>query len=132
MYWKAANNPLEREIHTLPLEELTPLYTFHPKIKEDVLESIKKDGLLNPLIVVEHGTIADKLPGYQKIAGDSIRKSKYYVYTGNNRYWAAIQSGATEIDAYICSDLHEITELEHKMYINPRFYDEHADSTRST
>lgn len=129
MYWKAENDPLGSPISRLPIGDLTPLYTFHPKIKQDVLDSIKTRGLINPIIVVPHGVIQDKLPSYQKLAGKTIRKSKYYVYTGNNRYWAAVQCGVTEIDAYICSDLREITELEHKMYINPRFYDEATGSS---
>jgi len=113
MYWKAENNPLGREINTLPLEELTPLYTFHPKIKQEVLDSIKERGLINPIIVVPHG-ILDKKPE---------KYTKYYVHTGNNRYWAAVQAGATQIDAYICENLKELPDLEQKMYINPRFYD---------
>ena len=122
-YWKAASDPLEREIHTLPLEDLTPLYTFHPKIKRDVLDSIKDRGFLHPIIVVPHGIINDKLGFYEKQLGTSIPEKKYYVYTGNNRYWAASEMGLTHIDSYICGNLKELPELERKMYINPRFYD---------
>jgi len=113
MYWKAENNPLGREIITLPLAELTPLYTFHPKIKQEVLDSIKERGLINPIIVVPHGILGKK----------PEKCTKYYVHTGNNRYWAAVQAEATQIDAYICENLKELPDLEQKMYINPRFYD---------
>lgn len=103
--------------------ELSCLYKPHPFVKNAVARSIEKHGLIYPLIVVHRDTLGDKYDYYLEHEFVDRPTARWFVYTGNNRYWAAKELGYESIDCVVCHDLKKLPSWEEKMYIHPRNYD---------
>lgn len=106
------------------MSELSCLYKPHPAIKDSVTRSIKERGLIYPLIIVHRDTLGDKYNYYLEHEFVDRPNARWFVYTGNNRYWAAKHLGYRSIDCVVCHDLKKLPSWEEKMYIHPRNYDE--------
>ena len=107
----------------IAMSELSCLYRPHPAIRETVIRSLKEGGLINPLIVVHRDTLGEKLGYYIEKEFVQFPNARWFVYTGNNRYWAARQLGYRSIDCIVCHDLKKLPKWEEQMYIHPRDYD---------
>jgi hypothetical protein len=122
VYLFSKNNPLEIDIRLLPIEKMSSLYAPHPVVGKQVEESLVRDGLLNPIVVVPRSVMGEKLTYYVENHHVDGPDAEFFVYTGNNRYSAALNLGYRFIEAYICPDLAFLTSWEEKIQMNPREY----------
>ena len=101
---------------------MSSLYRPHPVIGKQVEESIVREGMINPIVVIPRHLMGEKLDYYVIEQCVDNPEAEYFVYTGNNRYWAATELGYRFIEAYICPDLAFLTAWEEKIQMNPREY----------
>lgn len=125
-YYPAKNNPLSLPIETFKFEDISPLYDGHVFVEKKVLESIEKHGVLNPLIVVSRDLVVEKLDFYMGRSEYVKKDAEFYVYTGNNRYFALKQLEADYVDAYIADSIEQAKLWEERLFINPVFYEDAA------
>ena len=126
-YYPAQKNPIvDAPVVTLEMADLSPLYDGHIMVVRKVKESIPEVGFINPIVVIPHELIACKLAIYRDKSDNVRMDAPYYIYTGNNRYYAAKSLGITKIDAVIAPSRDVLKDWEAKMHINYRFYREVA------
>jgi len=101
MKLSATNNPLGREIHSIPIGKLKNSYPGKIAVISEVKRSIKEAGLLNPLFVLPEE--------------NGIHK----VHVGNNRFLAARKLGYTEIDCYIAEPGDDLKEMDRFFKMKP-------------
>ena len=101
MKLSARNNPLGREIHSLPLSKLKNSYPGKIAVISEVKRSIRESGLLNPLYVLPE------------------KEGVHDVIVGNNRFIAAKKLGYTEFDCYIAEPDDNLKEMDRFFKMKP-------------
>lgn len=114
----------------LPLSEISPLYQGLTHVRVDVEKSMRKDGLLHPITVISRRDILQDLETYRKKCPEVRPNAPYYVYTGNNRYYALLEMGVEAVEAYVATSVAQAKAWEERVHIHPKLYDEEAEKIR--